>query len=61
MLKLSGEVLRRRPESASIPMWSPSLAGQVQAWSDSGVQVAIVVGGGNFFRGAELPQRGHGP
>ena len=24
----------------------------------SGVQVAIVVGGGNFFRGAELQQRG---
>ena len=27
-------------------------------WSRSGVQVAVVVGGGNFFRGAELQQRG---
>ncbi len=25
---------------------------------DEGVEVAVVVGGGNFFRGAELSQRG---
>ena len=27
-------------------------------WSELGTQVAVVVGGGNFFRGAELSQRG---
>ena len=34
------------------------IAGEVAAVARSGVQVAIVVGGGNFFRGAELQQRG---
>jgi uridylate kinase len=34
------------------------LARQIAAVVASGVQVAVVVGGGNFFRGAELQQRG---
>ena len=34
------------------------IAKQVAAAVNDGVQVAIVVGGGNFFRGAELSQRG---
>ena len=34
------------------------IAQQVAAAVTQGVQVAIVVGGGNFFRGAELSQRG---
>ena len=58
LLKLSGEVFgggqrRRRPRrrQRASPARSPT-------WSRSGVQVAIVVGGGNFFRGAELQQRG---
>jgi uridylate kinase len=35
-----------------------ALAGEVAEVAKSGVQIAIVVGGGNFFRGAELSQRG---
>ncbi len=34
------------------------IAGQVAEAVAEGVEVAIVVGGGNFFRGAELSQRG---
>jgi len=34
------------------------LAEQIAQVARSGVQVAVVVGGGNFFRGAELQQRG---
>ena len=34
------------------------VAKQIAEVSRSGVQVAIVVGGGNFFRGAELSERG---
>src|SRR5690625_940347 len=34
------------------------VAKQVAAAMAEGVQVAVVVGGGNFFRGAELSQRG---
>lgn len=33
-------------------------ARQIAAAVRAGVQVAVVVGGGNFFRGAELSQRG---
>jgi uridylate kinase len=35
-----------------------AIAKEVADVAHSGVQVAIVVGGGNFFRGAELQQRG---
>ncbi|MGH3741123.1 MAG: UMP kinase, partial [Micromonosporaceae bacterium] len=34
------------------------MAQQIAAAIDRGAQVAIVVGGGNFFRGAELQRRG---
>jgi uridylate kinase len=34
------------------------IAGQIAAAVTDSVQVAIVVGGGNFFRGAELQQKG---
>ena len=43
--------------SASTRM-SCRCARQIAAVVRSGVEVAIVVGGGNFFRGAELHQRG---
>src|SRR5665811_2566297 len=35
-----------------------NIARQIVQATAEGVQVAIVVGGGNFFRGAELSQRG---
>ncbi len=35
-----------------------ALAAEVAEVAKSGVQIAIVVGGGNFFRGAEMQQRG---
>jgi uridylate kinase len=35
-----------------------SIARQIAEVVRAGVQVAVVVGGGNFFRGAELQQRG---
>ena len=34
------------------------VAKQIHAVVREGVQIAIVVGGGNFFRGAELSERG---
>ena len=43
--------------SALIPMLFKILK-QIADVARSGVQVAIVVGGGNYFRGAELSQRG---
>lgn len=35
-----------------------TVAAQISEVVRSGVQVAVVIGGGNFFRGAELQQRG---
>ena len=34
------------------------IAGQIAEVVRSGVEIAVVVGGGNYFRGAELQQRG---
>jgi uridylate kinase len=57
MLKLSGEVFGGGHVGVDPDMVS-MLARQIAAVVASGVQVAVVVGGGNFFRGAELQQRG---
>lgn len=34
------------------------IAGEIAAFGERGVQVAVVIGGGNIFRGAELAARG---
>ena len=57
LLKLSGEVFGGGSVGVD-PDVVASIARQVAEVVDAGVQVAIVVGGGNFFRGAELSQRG---
>jgi uridylate kinase len=57
MLKLSGEVFGGGHVGVDPDVVS-MLARQIAAVVRSGVQVAVVVGGGNFFRGAELQQRG---
>ena len=51
LLKLSGEVLAGRRPSASIPSGSHSLAAEIAEVARTGVQIGLVVGGGNFFRG----------
>ncbi|MBD1271054.1 UMP kinase [Aeromicrobium tamlense] len=57
LLKLSGEVFGGGAIGID-PDVVNDAAAQVAAAVRDGVQVAIVVGGGNFFRGAELSQRG---
>jgi uridylate kinase len=57
LLKLSGEVFGGGQVGVD-PDIVQSIARQVAEVVASGTQVAIVVGGGNFFRGAELSQRG---
>jgi uridylate kinase len=58
LLKLSGEVFGGGKGIGVDPDVAHSLAVQIAEVVDGGTQVAIVVGGGNFFRGAELSQRG---
>jgi len=57
LLKLSGEVFGGGKLGID-PDVVNGIAKQVAQASQEGVEVAIVVGGGNFFRGAELSQRG---
>jgi uridylate kinase len=57
VLKLSGEVFGGGRLGLD-PAVIADVARQVAEVAQSGVQVAIVIGGGNFFRGAELSQSG---
>jgi uridylate kinase len=57
LLKLSGEVFGGGAVGLD-PDVVASVATEIAAAMADDVQVAIVVGGGNFFRGAELSQRG---
>jgi uridylate kinase len=57
LLKLSGEVFGGGKVGVD-PDIVAGLAGQIAEVVRSGVQVAVVVGGGNFFRGAELQLHG---
>ncbi|WP_370074889.1 UMP kinase [Nocardioides sp.] len=57
LLKLSGEVFGGGQVGVDPDVVS-KIAHDVAEVVHSGVQVAVVTGGGNFFRGAELQQRG---
>lgn len=57
LLKLSGEAFGGGTIGID-PDVVNQMSGQIAEAVHAGVQVAIVVGGGNFFRGAELSQRG---
>ena len=57
LLKLSGEVFGGGAVGLDPDVVSDA-ARQIAEAVLAGVQVAVVVGGGNFFRGAELSQRG---
>ena len=57
LLKLSGEVFGGGRVGVD-PDVVNGIAREIAAVVRTGVQVAVVVGGGNFFRGAELQQRG---
>jgi uridylate kinase len=57
LLKLSGEVFGGGKIGID-PDVVNGIAKQIAEAVAEGVEVAIVVGGGNFFRGAELSQRG---
>jgi uridylate kinase len=53
LLKLSGEALMGDRSYGIDPPMLDTIAGQLKAVQEMHVQVAIVVGGGNIFRGAE--------
>jgi len=51
LIKLSGEALAGDDKFGVNPEMTAKTAAQIKEIHDMGVQVAIVVGGGNFFRG----------
>jgi uridylate kinase len=58
LLKLSGEAFAGDGELGVDPDVVQSIARQIAGIVRSGTEVAVVIGGGNYFRGAQLSQRG---
>jgi uridylate kinase len=58
LLKLSGEVFGGEKGIGVDPDVVHDVANQIADVVRGGTEIAIVVGGGNYFRGAELQQRG---
>jgi uridylate kinase len=59
ILKLSGEALRGNDSKDNIsPEIVNRIASEIREAVDSGLQLGIVVGGGNFWRGASASARG---
>jgi uridylate kinase len=58
LLKLSGEALQGSKEYGIDPETIDGFAREIHAVRDTGVQVAVVIGGGNIFRGIEASATG---
>lgn len=58
LLKLSGEVLMGEGESGIDTGVLARIAGEVQQLRQLGVEIGMVIGGGNLFRGAGLAKAG---
>lgn len=58
LVKLSGEALKGDRSYGIDPETIRAVADQIRRASDEGVEVAVVVGGGNFWRGATLAETG---
>lgn len=58
LLKLSGEALLGRQSTGVDPEVANFIADEIKSLSDLKVQVGIVIGGGNIFRGIEASAKG---
>ncbi len=58
LLKLSGEALMGDGEYGIQPLVVQKVAGEIKEIQDLGVQVAIVIGGGNIYRGVAASAEG---
>ena len=58
LVKLSGEALMGSGDYGIEPAVIKRIAGELQAIIEMGVQLAVVIGGGNIFRGAGLARAG---
>jgi uridylate kinase len=58
LVKLSGEALMGTGDFGIDPVFLRRLAGEIRAMREYGAEVALVIGGGNLFRGAGLARAG---
>jgi len=58
LLKMSGEALLGDRQFGISPKYVRYLAGEIKKVRDLGVEIAIVIGGGNFMRGAAVAEHG---
>ncbi|MBQ4128084.1 MAG: UMP kinase [Alistipes sp.] len=58
LLKLSGESLQGEQKYGLSPAVLQSYAEQIKTVAESGVQIGIVIGGGNIFRGLQGAKKG---
>jgi uridylate kinase len=58
LLKLSGEALMGDASYGIDPLVLNRIAGEIKALKSAGVEIAIVVGAGNYFRGSGLAASG---
>ncbi|HSG58931.1 MAG TPA: UMP kinase [Woeseiaceae bacterium] len=58
LLKLSGEALMGELDYGIEPSVIQRIAGEIAVARESGIEIAIVIGGGNIFRGAGLARAG---
>jgi uridylate kinase len=58
LVKLSGEALMGDGDYGIDPAFIKRLAGELRAMRESGTEIAVVIGGGNLFRGAGLARAG---
>ena len=58
LLKLSGEALQGEDGLGIDPAILDRMAVEIKELVEMGVEVGVVLGGGNLFRGAKLAKRG---
>lgn len=58
LLKLSGEALMGQADFGIEPEVIARMAGEIRDLVNAGVQIGVVIGGGNIFRGAGLAEAG---
>ena len=58
LLKLSGEVLAGEQDFGIDPVKANYLAEEVQSIRESGVEIGLIIGAGNIFRGMQAASKG---
>ena len=58
LLKISGEILSGNLNYGIDPNMTSSIASKIKSVHDKGIQIGIVIGGGNIFRGISVSERG---